>query len=75
LGIIIKYASPEAVELIDALLLYNPKHRVSCDEALRHRFFTDHLDENQMFSKLGTIRNSLVNSPLKSVKTRQQNNL
>ena len=43
----------EAIELIEGLLQYNPKNRLTCEDALKHRYFTEHLDENRMFSQLG----------------------
>ena len=70
MSIVLKYASAEAIELIEGLLQYNPKKRLTCEDALQHRYFTEHLDENRMFSQLGNISSSIMNSPLKSVKTR-----
>lgn len=35
------YAEKDALDLIQKLLVYNPKERISADEALKHSYFKD----------------------------------
>jgi len=40
------YTSPEAIDLVDKLLRYNPSHRISPCEAMAHKFFDPLRDPN-----------------------------
>jgi len=54
LSLILKYASPEAVDLLECLLKWNPNHRYTCEQALFHPFFSN-LDQAQLTRQLAEV--------------------
>jgi len=46
LGELFKSAEPEAIDLLDKLLTFNPYYRITAKEALRHKYFVDIRDKS-----------------------------
>jgi len=49
----LKYASQEALDLLEKMLTFNPRDRITCEQALRHPFFSI-LDERMIVQRLHT---------------------
>ncbi len=48
-------ADAKAVELLEKMLMFNPYHRITAKEALRHKYFADVRDKSQEIELLHTI--------------------
>jgi serine/threonine protein kinase len=46
LGELFKSVEPEAIDLLDKLLTFNPYYRITAKEALRHKYFADIRDKS-----------------------------
>jgi len=47
------HASPESIDLIEKMLEYNPQDRITCEEALKHPFFSS-MDERRFVMRMHT---------------------
>ena len=64
---LIPHVSPDAIDLIYKLLIYDPEDRISAEEALRHPYFREYWEmENmsikELHSTLSTMKLSLHNN-------------
>lgn len=49
---VVPTAEPAALDLISRLLTFNPNHRITVEDALRHPFFSDLFDEDDLTEHL-----------------------
>lgn len=48
---LIPHASPEVQDLIVQLLIYNPDHRITASQALKHAWFKEMKDQEAMLKQ------------------------
>lgn len=62
IGKLIPHASPEVIDLIQKLLVYNPDNRITASQALKHQWFKELRDQEYMLKQqyAGSLTQSSV---------------